>query len=132
MSRVPRAQEHLKTGFSSEAAAAARYRASARSAAAEGRPELARRWIELAEAKDELAAILLEAAGQVRPPERALADALAEERYENDVLYPKMIRDVRDDAEGVFRQVIAAQQEHVERLEKLRAEVRSAAGGDLG
>lgn len=132
MSRVPRAQEHLKTGFSSEATTAARYRACARSAEAAGLPNLARRWVELAEAKDELAALLLGAAGQVRETERAIADSIAEERYENEVLYPKMIREIGGEAEEVLLSVIAAQEGHVDRLEKLRGEVRSAAGSDVG
>lgn len=130
MSRVPRSQEHLKTGFASEAAAAARYRAYARAAGAEGKPKLAQRWQALAEAKDELAIRQLTAAGQVREAGRVIADALAEDRFENDVLYPKMIRDSGNDgvAAEVFREVVAAQVAHIEDLDDLRRRLQAASG----
>ncbi len=130
MSRVPRSLEHLKTGFASEAASAARYRAYAARAEREGMPKLARRWSELAVAKDELAILQLEAAGQVRDERAALADALAEERFENDVLYPKMIREAEPDAAETFRRVVSAQKGHVGRLVELR-EALAGARGDL-
>ena len=132
MSRIPRAQEHFKIGFANEAASAARFRALAKHAETAGLVNLAGRWRELAEAKDGLAALLLEAAGQVRAPERALADSIADERYENEVLYPKMIGDLDADAVEILREVVAAQEEHVKKLEELRTELLSAAGGDLG
>jgi rubrerythrin len=128
VSRVPRFQEHLKTGFTAEAVSAARCRAQAARAEREGRPKLAAAWLELAAAKDALAIRQLEAAGQVREDRTALADALAEDRFENDVLYPKMIRDVEGEAADVFRQVVAAQQEHVSRLEELRGALQAASG----
>ena len=130
MSRVPRSQEHLKTGFTSEASAAARYRAYADVARKEGLPKLAQRWLELAGAKDELAIRQLTAAGQVRGAERSVADALAEERFENDVLYPKMIRDLEGDeaAVAVLREVVAAQAGHIERLDQTRRQLQAASG----
>jgi rubrerythrin len=131
LSRVPRSREHLKTGFISEAACAARFRAFARRAEKEGLPNLAERWLALAVAKDELAILQLEAADQVRRPEQSVADALAEERYENDVLYPKMILDVDPETADVFRHVMGEQQSHVSRLEELRADLQSAARRDL-
>ncbi len=130
MSRVPRSLEHLKTGFASEAASAARYRAYAARAERQGMPNLARRWSELAAAKDELAILQLEAAGQVREENAALADALAEERFENDVLYPKMIRDADPDAAEVFRQVVSAQKAHAGSLVELR-DALAGSRGDL-
>jgi rubrerythrin len=114
-----------------EAASAARYRAYAERAESEGLSQLAARWIELAVAKDRLARELLEAAGQVREPARAVADALAEERYENDVLYPKMTRDVAEDVAVVLRRMVEAQRGHVERLEALRGDLAAAAGRDV-
>lgn len=129
MSRVPRSQEHLKTGFTSEASAAARYRAYAEAARREGLPNLANRWLDLAGAKDELAIRQLAAAGQVRAPERGVADALAEERFENDVLYPKMIRDLEgDEAAEVLREVVASQAGHIEQLDQIRRQLQAAAG----
>lgn len=130
MSRVPRFQEHLKTGFTSEASAAARYRAYSEAARKEGRPNLARRWQELAEAKDELAIRQLNASGQVRGPERCVADALAEERFENDVLYPKMIRELDGDGEAaeVLRSVVASQADHIDRLDETRRQLQAASG----
>lgn len=128
MSRVPRSQEYLKTGFASEAAAAARFRAYAERAEAEGLPNLAREWRALAAAKDELAIRQLTAAGQVREDQRSLADAMAEERYENDVLYPKMIREVDGEAERVLRSVVADQAKHLERLSRLRKALQAAEG----
>ena len=64
MSRLPRAQEYLKTGFNAEAASAAKFRAAAAKAERDGRPKLAKAWLELAAEKDELARIQLEAAAE--------------------------------------------------------------------
>ena len=130
MSRLPRALEHLKTGFAAEAATAARYRAQAGQAEAEGKPNLAARWLALAEEKDRLARLLLQAAGQIRGEDRALADALAEEAFENEILYPKMIREVDAETARVLADVVAAQGEHAQALERLRSEAQ-AAGGDV-
>lgn len=128
MSRIPRYQEHLKTGFTAEAASAARYRANAQRAQREGLPNLARRWLRLAAEKDALAIELLEAAGQVRSTDSDLGNAISEERYENDILYPKMIRDVDQDTANVFLRVVNAQKEHLRHLESLRQETNSAQG----
>ncbi|HYX23578.1 MAG TPA: hypothetical protein VFC23_05450 [Thermoanaerobaculia bacterium] len=128
MSRIPRFLEHLKTGFTSEAASAARYRANAVKAEQDGRPNLAHRWRRLAEAKDALAVELLEAAGQVRGLDADLGDAISEERFENDILYPKMIRDVDEHTANVFLRVVNAQKEHLRQLEALREETNAAQG----
>ena len=130
MSRIPRAQEHLKTGFTAEAVTAARYRAFAAHAERDGRPHLAAHWRRLAEEKDRLAVTQLEAAGQVRGAGADLGAAIAEERYENEVLYPKMEREVDGDTAGVFAAVVAAQREHFDRLLALRDRF-TAAGGDV-
>jgi rubrerythrin len=128
VSRIPRAQEHLKTAFTAEAASAARYRAYAALAEREGLPNLARHWLRLAAEKDRLAVELLEAAGQIRTLDADLGEAISEERYENDVLYPKMIRDVDQRTADVFLQVVAAQKEHLRQLEALRQAVNAAQG----
>jgi rubrerythrin len=128
VSRIPRFLEHLKTGFTGEAASAARYRANAVKAEQDGHPNLARRWRRLAEAKDALAIEMLEAAGQVRGLDADFGDAIAEERYENDILYPKMIRDVDEHTANVFLRVITAQKEHLRQLEALREETNAAQG----
>ena len=130
MSRIPRFQEHLKTAFTAEAASAARFRADAAKAEQDGNPNLARRWRGLAEAKDALAIELLEAAGQMRGLDADLGDAISEERFENDILYPKMIRDVDEPTANVFLRVINAQKEHLRQLEALR-ESYNAAEGDV-
>lgn len=130
MSRIPRAQEHLKTAFIAEAASAARYRAYAALAEREGRPNLARHWLRLAAEKDRLAVELLDAAGQIRTLDADLGEGISEERYENDALYPKMIRDVDQETANVFLRVVAAQKEHLRQLEALRQAVNSA-GGDV-
>lgn len=119
MSRLPRAQEFLKTGFNAEAASAARFRASAARAEREGKHDLSRALKELAAEKDSLALAQLEAAGQVLEPVAALAAALAEERYENEALYPRMSHEVDSETAEVFRSVIALQQEHARKLEAL-------------
>jgi len=128
VSRIPRSQEHLKTGFTAEAVSAARYRAFAARAAGEGLPNLAGHWRALAAAKDELAVAELEAAGQVRGGAADLAAAIAEERYENDVLYPKMIADVDRETAAVLASVVERQQEHLRRLEGLRGQVQGSPG----
>ncbi len=128
MSRIPRYQEHLKTAFIAEAASAARCRAYAARADREGRPNLARHWLRLAAEKDRLAVDLLEAAGQIRTLDADLGEAISEERFENDALYPKMIRDVDQETADVFLRVVAAQKEHLRQLEALREEVNAAEG----
>jgi len=128
VSRIPRFQEHLKTGFTAEAASAARYRAYADRAQKDGLPNLARRWLRLAAAKDALAVELLESLAQVRGLDADLGSAISEERYENDVLYPKMIRDVDQETANVFLRVVNAQKEHLRQLESLRGDLNAAQG----
>jgi rubrerythrin len=128
VSRIPRFQEHLKAGFTAEAVSAARCRAYAARAERDGQPNLARHFRRLAAAKDELALELLVAAEQVRGTDADLGSAIAEERYENDILYPKMIRDVDEETADVFLKVVAAQKEHLRQLEALRQEVNAAQG----
>lgn len=130
MSRIPRFQEHLKTGFTAEAASAARCRAYAARAERDGLPNLARHWLALAESKDLLAIELLEASEQVRGADADLGNAISEERYENDALYPKMIRDVNGRVADVLLKVVSAQKDHLRRLESLR-ESYNAAQGDV-
>jgi rubrerythrin len=131
VSRIPRYQEHLKTAFTAEAASAARCRANAEHAEREGRTNLARRWLRLAAAKDRLAIELLEAAEQVRTLDANLGNAISEERYEIDALYPRMIRDVDEPTADVFLKVVAAQKEHLRELEALREEANAAPGDVL-
>jgi rubrerythrin len=129
VSRIPRIQEHLKTGFTAEAAAAARFRAYAHRAQEDGLPRLAERWRELAREKDELARRQLEAAAKVHGGATDLATEIAEERYENEVLYPRLIRDsAADPAVGVFQRVIEEQQDHLARLEALRRALGASQG----
>jgi rubrerythrin len=128
VSRIPRYQEHIKTGFTAEAVSAARCRAYAARAESDGRPNLARQWQRLAAEKDALAVKLLEAAGQIRGEDADLGSALSEERYENDVLYPKMIRDVDQETADVFLQVLEAQKIHLRQMEELRQALSSSAG----
>lgn len=128
MSRLPRGQEYLKTGFTAEAAAAARFRAYARRAEGDGRANLAKAWLELADEKDALAIGQLEAAGQVRGGGQDLATALAEERYENESLYPRMQREVDAETGAVFASVVAAQERHASRLRELADELRATLG----
>ena len=128
MSRIPRHQEHLKTGFTAEAASAARFRAYAVHAEREGLPNLARRYQRIAAEKDALAIELLAASEQVRGADADLGNAISEERFENDILYPKMIRDVDQDTANVFLRVVNAQKEHLRVLESLRQEANAAPG----
>ncbi|HEY3571428.1 MAG TPA: hypothetical protein VGP73_26110 [Thermoanaerobaculia bacterium] len=128
MSRIPRFLEHLKTGFTAEATSAARYRAYADRAKRDGLPNLAQRWLRAAAAKDALAVEMLEAAAQVRGLDADIGNAISEERYENDVLYPKMIRDVDQETANVFLRVVNAQKEHLRQLEALRADLNAAQG----
>lgn len=130
MSRLPRAHEYLKTGFNAEAASAARFRAAAVRAEKDGHPNLARAWRELASEKDELARVQLEASGQLRADTQELSAALAEERYENASLYPRMMREVDGETSNVLAQVVAKQQEHLARLESL-LDALTRSPGDL-
>ena len=130
MSRIPRFQEHLKTGFTAEAVSAARFRAFAERSRQDGFHNLAERWLRLAAAKDRLAIDLLVAAEQVRGSDADLGSAIAEERYENDVLYPKMKRDVDAETGAAFEKVVTAQQRQIQELESLRRE-HTASHGDV-
>jgi len=128
VSRIPRYQEHLKAGFTAEAVSAARFRAYAARAEHDGRPNLARHWLRLAAEKDALAIKLLEAAEQVRGEAADVVAAIAEERYENDVLYPKMIRDVDQHTADLFLQVLEAQKVHLRQMEELRHTLAASTG----
>ena len=128
MSRIPRSQEHLKTGFTAEAASAARFRAYAGHAQRDGQPNLARRWLRLAAEKDALAIAMLEAAVPIGSLDADLGNAISEERFETDILYPKMIRDVDQETANVFLRVVSAQKEHLRDLEALREESNAAQG----
>lgn len=129
MSRIPRIQEHLKTGFTSEAVSAAKFRAYAARARRDGHPHLAEHWEGLARQKDELARLQLEAAGKIRGGLTDVGAEIAEERYENEVLYPKLIQSAgSDEVVGVFQQVIEAQKEHQRRLEELRRALTASEG----
>jgi len=134
VSRLPRAQEYLKTGFTAEAASAARLRALAARAEREERPNLARSLRELAAEKDELARLQYEAAESIRHPHEEIdadvAAVLAEERYENDSLYPRMQRDVDERTASLFQDVVARQTEHAQRLEAMVSGL-SGSTGDL-
>lgn len=130
MSRIPRSLEFLKNGFTAEAVSAARFRAYAARAEKDGLPNLAARFRALAAQKDELAVRQLEAAGQVRGAVDDVATALMEERYENEVLYAKMISSSDDSTAAVLREVMAAQDRHAGELESLRRSLTSS-GGDV-
>lgn len=106
MSRIPRFQEHLKTGFTAEAASAARFRAYAARAEEDGLPNLAEHWRRLAAEKDQLAIDQLVAAGQVRGEGTDISDAMSTERYENEVLYPKMRREVDGEVADLLLRVV--------------------------
>jgi rubrerythrin len=128
VSRIPRFQEHLKTAFTAEAVSAARFRAYAVQARKDGLNNVASRFERLAVEKDRLAVELLTASEQVRGIDADLGNAIAEERYENDILYPKMIRDVDQETADVFLKVVTAQKDHLRRLEGLREETNAAQG----
>jgi rubrerythrin len=130
MSRLPRHLEHLRTGFNAEAASAASFRAYAEQADADGKPNLARRWRALAEAKDRLAIELFHAAGRVESDTADLRDAIATERYENEVLYPRLVEDMEDLGQpaeaALLRRLLETQQRHLEELDGLRRELTAS------
>lgn len=132
MSRLPRSLEHLKTAFNAEAASAARFRFFAGRASQEGLPALAERWRRLAAAKDDLAAALLAAAGKAAEPAQAVRDAIGEESYENEVLYPRMISEVEEEVAALLRDTVARQEEHLAELRSLRRELQAATGDVAG
>lgn len=128
MSRIPRSQEHLKTGFTAEAVAAARFRAYAVKAGDDGLPNLASHWRQLAAEKDRLAIEQLQASGQVRGEGTDIASAISAERYEVDILYPKMQREVDEATGGILASVVESQRHHLSRLESLRQQYMAAKG----
>jgi rubrerythrin len=111
-----------------EAASAAKLRAFAAKAGRDGLPNLARQLRELAADKDLLAERQLEATGQVRGSAVDLAAAIAEERYENDVLYAKMIEESEEPEAQILRDVVVAQRGNAERLEGLRQALLASRG----
>lgn len=134
MSRLPRAQEYLKTGFNAEAASAARFRALAARARGEGRPNLAAALDELAAAKDALAVLQYDAAEAIREPAEdlpaAILAALAEERYEIESLYPRMAREVDAQTAELLGGVAETQRAHAERIQRL-SEALTRSQGDI-
>jgi hypothetical protein len=64
----------------------------------------------------------------LRGAEADIATAISNERYENDVLYPKMIREVDGETADTLLAVIAAQKEHLRRLEDVRTRFMAAKG----
>jgi rubrerythrin len=132
VSRIPRSLEFLKNGFTAEAVSAARFRAYAARADKDGLPNLAARFRELAAQKDELAVRQLEAAGQVRGAVDDVATALMEERYENEILYAKMISSSDAETAAVLREVTAAQDRHAGELESLRQALTASRGDVAG
>jgi rubrerythrin len=127
MSRLPRHLEHLRTAFTAEAVSAATFRAFAEQAAGSGKPNLALRWRALAEEKDGLAAELLRAAGKVEDEGRNLRSAIAEEQYENEVLYPRLESDLstlgHEKLTAQLAELRARQQRHLGALDQLRREL---------
>jgi rubrerythrin len=130
MSRLPRHQEHLRTGFTAEAVSAASFRAYAEHAEGEGKPNLARRWRALAEEKDRLAIALLEAGEKVSSEAANLREAIAEEQYENEVLYPRLIADMEQlghpEEAALLRRLVDDQRRHQAQLDDLRRELTAS------
>lgn len=130
MSRLPRHLEHLRTGSTAEATSAASYRAYAEHAEAAGKPNLGSRWRALAEAKDRLAIELLRAAGKVEGEVANLRDAIAEEQYENEVLYPRLLADMEDlghpEEAALLRRLVETQKRHQAELDDLRRELTAS------
>jgi rubrerythrin len=125
---LPRHQEHLKTGFTAEAVSAAQYRAYAHQAQTEGLENLAAAWRRLAEDKDRLAVTLLEMAGKVLSEDKNIEAALALERYEIEVLYPRLMADADEEIAGAFGKIKDDQEKTLSRLEEVRAALISARG----
>ena len=130
MSRLPRHLEHLRTASNAEAASAAAYRAFAEQASTDGKPNLAARWLQLAAEKDRLAIELLRAAGKVEGEAANLRAAIAEEQYENEVLYPRLEEDVahigRADEAALLARIRETQGRHLEELDGLRRELTAS------
>lgn len=117
MSRLTRSWEHLKAGFQAEAAAVARLEALARRAEREGKPVLAKALSGLADEKAELAGKLLEALGRSQDWGPELETLAAEERYELEVLYPKMSGDLDGPLRELVESVRERHRDHLARLE---------------
>lgn len=118
MSRLTRSWEHLKTGFQAEAASAARLKALSKKAEAEGKKGLAAALAKLSEEKAELAAQLLEPLDRQHGWEESLQALLAEERFEFEVLYPKMLGDLDSGLQEIVERVRAQHQLHLQQIEK--------------
>ena len=130
MSRRPRHLEHLRTGSTAEATSAASCRAYAEHAEAAGKPNLGSRWRALAAEKDRLAGELLAAAGKVEIEAANLRDAIAEELYEREVLYPRMIDDMEHlgqaEEAALLRRLVQAHERHRAELDDLRRELTAS------
>ncbi len=118
MSRLTRSWEHLKTGFQAEAASAARLKTLARKAERESKPRLARALERLGEEKVEVAGQLLKALDRDQNWLEALEALAAEERYELEVLYPKLLADLGSEARELIEGVQARHRDHLALLEK--------------
>ncbi len=128
MSRLPRHLEHLKTGFTAEAVSAACFRAYAQKAEAQGLENLAQEWRSLAAEKDQMAIDQLSAAGRIKDELRNIIEAITADRFENEVLYPKLIRDSKGEERDIFKKILKNQEDHLSRMETLRVSLSSSEG----
>ena len=140
MSRPSRQREIGLAAFQAEAAAAARYRRLAASARRRDRSRLAERWEELAARRDALAVRLLEAFEPVGSAAEGALAALAEERYEVEVLLPRLLEEWSnlagaeegDERGRVLEALLAEKEDLLDQLADLQRQVEVAAGRDLG
>lgn len=121
-------RKQLVAGFTAEAKAAASYRAYARRAESDGLPNLARHWLSLAMAKDQLAIDQLEAISLVRGGKEDLESAIADQRKENEVFYPKMMTVLDDDLRPLIEKNIESQRQHIAWMEALLGALAAARG----
>src|SRR6185503_395846 len=130
MSRLPRHVEHLRTAFTAEAVSAASYRAYAAHAEGAGRPNLAERWRTLAAEKERQAIDLLAAAGKRESEAANLRDAIAEDHYEREVLYPRLIEDMENlghpEEAALLRRLVEEHERHRAELDDLRRELTAS------
>ncbi len=109
-------QENLQDAFAGESQANRKYLAYAKKAESEGYPEIAKLFRAAAEAETVHALAHLRVTGNVRSTQENLTDAMKGESYEFKQMYPKFIKEAREEenkpALTSFQNATAVEQVH--------------------
>lgn len=122
MEKKPRTTRNLADAFSGEAQARARYMAFARKAEADGLTKIAKLFREIADQEFEHANEHLRCLGMVKSTLENLEAAVQGETYEFTEMYPKMVKEAKEDGDEwavfSFTQAMEAEKKHADKFKK--------------